>query len=104
MRRSYIIRQIKERLQHISPDATIILYGSEARGDAGPDSDIDLLILVNKAKVPVEEEKEIIGAVSDLSLETGVSISAITLPKAAWENRPLITPFYLNVMNEGIVL
>jgi len=37
-------------------------------------------------------------------LETGVIISSIILPKSNWENRPFKTPFYVNVMNEGIVL
>jgi len=31
-----------------APDATIILYGSFARGDHRADSDIDLLILLNQ--------------------------------------------------------
>jgi len=104
MRRPAIVQQIKNILRQITPDSSTILYGSEARGDARPDSDIDLLILVDKAKIPVEEEKEIIGKLSDLSLETGVIISSIILPKSKWENRPFKTPFYVNVMNEGIVL
>ena len=104
MRRPAIVQQIKNTLKQISPNTTTILYGSEARGDASRDSDIDLLILVDKTKIPVEEEKEIIGLLSDLSLQTGVIISSIILPKSKWENRPLKTPFYVNVMNEGIVL
>lgn len=104
MRRPKIVQRIKDALKQINPGAKTILYGSEARGDARRDSDIDLLILVDKDKIPVEEEKEIIGRLSDLSLETGIIISSIILPKSNWENRPFKTPFYINVMNEGIVL
>lgn len=52
----------------------------------------------------IQISQKIIGRLSDLSLETGVIISSIILPKTKWENRPFKTPFYLNVMNEGIVL
>lgn len=36
---------IKRIMETISP-VRIILFGSNARGDAGPDSDIDLLVIV----------------------------------------------------------
>ncbi len=104
MKRPSVVQQIKERLCHLNPSPTIILYGSEARGDARPDSDIDLLVLIDKDKVSVEEEKVIYGILSDLSLTTGICINPTILTKKEWENRPLVTPFYLNVLNEGIVL
>ena len=41
------IDQIKERLvQELHPQR-IVLFGSRARGDAGPESDVDLLIVVD---------------------------------------------------------
>ena len=40
----------------------------------------------------------------ELELKTGVSISPIVVLKKFWENRPFKTPFYVNVINEGIVL
>lgn len=104
MRRPLIVQKIKNTLYQFNPNLHSIIYGSEARGDARDDSDIDILILIDKTKIPVEEEKEIIGRLSDLSLETGIIISSIILPKSQWENRPFKNPFYLNVMNEGIVL
>ena len=104
MRRSVIIHQLQLTLHELVPDAKIVLFGSEARGDARPDSDIDLLILISSDPVPVNTEKEIIGFLSDLSVQTGVIISSIILPRNKWENRVIKSPFYLNVMNEGVTI
>ena len=40
------IQEAAARLHAARPDATIILFGSRARGDARPDSDADFLVVV----------------------------------------------------------
>ena len=99
MKRPQIVERIRKALTQVAPEAQAILYGSEARGDARPDSDIDLLILVDG-----KEEDRIITPLYDIEIETGVQINARVLLKKIWENRPFQTPFGMNVMKEGIVL
>jgi len=48
----------------------VILFGSHARGDAGPDSDVDLLVVM-----PVEGSKR------EKAVEIGVALHDIRLPK-----------------------
>ena len=50
-----LIRRIAERF---SPEK-IILFGSRARGDAGPDSDIDLLVLFSEVADPNKRAVEL---------------------------------------------
>lgn len=104
MRRSEIIEQIRKTVRGIAPTAKTILFGSEARGEARSDSDIDLLILLEGEKLTLAQEEAITLPLYELELKTGVAISPIVMLKKLWENRPFKTPFYVNVVNEGIVL
>ena len=104
MQRPEIVKQIKEAIQKTEPTATAILYGSEARGDARADSDIDVLILLDGDKRDFRREDILSGELYNLELNTGVLISPMIMLRKQWENRPFKTPFYINVVNEGITL
>jgi predicted nucleotidyltransferase len=70
---------LAERLRSLlgSSLARLVLYGSRARGDADPDSDIDVAVIVRDAG-PRERDR-IFEAVADVELETGVPLSTLIL-------------------------
>lgn len=104
MRRPQIVAEIRDTIRSIDPHATTILYGSEARGEARRDSDIDLLILVDGNKLDLKREQQYTTPLFMIEWKTGVIVSPTVMLKKEWEQRPIVTPFYLNVKNEGIVL
>lgn len=100
-----VIKKIKDCLLTVAPDAKAILYGSQARGDAREDSDVDLLILLpDEYEGPdfVSRKLDISGHLYDLSLSLGVDISPLILvPKVFYARQ---TPFTQNVLREGIAI
>lgn len=80
------------------------LYGSRARGDFRPDSDWDILILVDDNLVTNEIEDKFRDDLYDIELESGQIISTIIYPKSYWKDILLHSPLFKNVTREGILL
>jgi uncharacterized protein len=99
-----ILSRIKQTVLEREPTAKIYLYGSRARGDAKPDSDWDLLILLNRDNISKEIEGKIRMPLYDMELEAGEVLSVLFCPEKEWNKKHSVTPFYKNVMREGKLL
>ncbi|MCC8176191.1 MAG: nucleotidyltransferase domain-containing protein [Bacteroidales bacterium] len=104
MTRPEAVEKIRKVIRSVAPTADIILFGSEARGQARRDSDFDVLILEDGDAITRTRRLQIVNPLYDLSFSDGIEVSPIVQTKAQWNNRPLVTPFYLNVQREGIRL
>lgn len=89
-------------VRKIVPQAEVILYGSVARGEEAPDSDIDLLVLTPQ-EVSHQLEREISDRIYALELECDEVISLIVRQHARWNAAPLrFTPLYRAIAQEGV--
>lgn len=82
--------------------AAVYLYGSQARGDARPDSDIDVLIVLRDEFRYFEMVDQVSYITSALSLQYEVVISCAFVTLDELEH--LQTPFLVNVRRESIAI
>lgn len=89
----------KRLIENLGEPLELILFGSQARGDAIEESDVDILVLVSKL-----EEKTldlILEAAWEIGFEAGKVISVI--PATFKEMKALsASPFFQAVQKEGI--
>jgi uncharacterized protein len=101
--KSIVLSRIKASVKEIDPKAEVILYGSRARGDEQPDSDWDLLILVN-SKADLNYEMVFRHKLFELELELEESFSVTVHNKNEWKLKYWVTPLYQNITREGVMI
>ncbi len=95
---------IGETLAKAAPGKSrAILFGSRARGDARPDSDWDVLILLDKDRITRSDMDEVSYPVCEFGWGADMMVNPIMYTIRDWDARRG-TPFYKNVMRDGIPL
>lgn len=83
----------------------IVLYGSYARGDYNKTSDIDIMILTDLSDKEISEySTKIWEKCADIEIDKGVVISPLIRNIDNFEAWSDVKPFYMNIINEGVVL
>ena len=91
------------RKQYSSQVVDVRLFGSKARGEGGPESDLDLLVVVAGDERQMGADIARLG--SRIDLKYGVVLSDITMSVERFEwHRRHQAPLYKNLMREGIEL
>jgi hypothetical protein len=105
-RQRHALAEFQQRLHRtVPPDqiVSLILFGSQARGETHLHSDIDLL-LVTETLTP-EQDEAIAVLMGDILSEIGVDTTVITwTQEEASEQAQLGTPLARNIAAEGVVL
>ena len=84
------------------PVTDIVLYGSKARGDSDPESDIDLLVLTSRP-LDDEEQRMIWRDLHDISMRFDVLLSPLTVEARSWrEGVHSVLPIHTEVEREGV--
>lgn len=96
-----LLAELREALEGIYGDRLhkLYLFGSYARGDARPGSDVDVLVVLDRVDSYGDEIKRTSRARADIALEHDVSISLVYVSISDWEKSK--EPLLFRVRREG---
>jgi predicted nucleotidyltransferase len=99
-----LLAELKRIVLGFVPDATLVVYGSTARGERTPESDYDVLVLTDRL-LSAEEQDTIGFTIYDLELARGVVITEVFLTREQWDGGMLtVPPFKREIENEAVLI
>ena len=96
-----LLEEITQRIRATTTPEQIILFGSHVRGEASPDSDLDLLVIVKGVTHPRQESTRIRRALRGLLVPIDVIVAT---PEQIARYRDTIGLIYQPALREGRVL
>ena len=96
-----LLTEITQRIVAVSDPQQIILFGSQARGDARPDSDLDLLVVKEEMKSPRAEAARIYRALAGLSIPVDIVVARSDYVR---RHRDVVGTIVRPALREGRVL
>ena len=98
------IQEATRILKQEFPVEDVILFGSKARGDSDPESDIDLLLLTERP-LDWKERHEIVDMLFDVEMKHDVVISIIINTLHDWNDGVCtVLPIHDEINREGVAM
>ncbi len=96
-----ILGEVYERCSPILPISDAYLYGSYARGDYRPYSDVDIMLISSLPDKEIRARNtQISEIVGDMCIDHDVTISVSVRSKEQF--KPQSLPYHRNIVTEGI--
>ena len=101
-RHNQIIEAITDKARSVIPsNSEMILFGSRARGDSHEGSDWDLLLLLDKDRICLDDYDNYSYPFRELGWDLGQYINVVLFTKKAWQSN-MASPFHENINEEGV--